>query len=524
MDMLKFMPISWPRCAFVLTAALNLSIIFPPCGECQEPVSDQATEVSQGANPPPFEEAVVPVDNRETPPASGAPSEQPSAPQDAPPAEQPPAQQSQPAGAAQETEAGVSVDSVTDVPDKDSAAAESAEDSAVATPQPAQSTREEGEKPTAPTQSEDKVDGTETKETGAKENEANERQEEFLQKIDPKIAQNNYEKAREKWRASLVKIRQYQYHVANTRGRQRQVEALAFSDYMAGVAKPDTEALLKAAQQYYVSAPNANDEVAQFLITVVKDALINQRPENPWRIAQLLTENNVQDTAIPGMGGVLAFEAEQFKAAKSMLERAKSEGGMKVEIIDKFLQECDYRMRDAEKGDLPHVVMTTDQGEVEFELFEDDAPNTVANFITLAQSKFYDGNAFHRIEPSLVQGGCPIGDGSGSPGYNIRFEGDKPTARKHFIGSIAMARLGGDLNSAGSQFYICRAPMENLDGQYTVFGRVVRGWPIIANIRGVSIEGENSPIIRSIRVIKDRGHPYSVEQLPLSPSQRTVPQ
>ena len=106
------------------------------------------------------------------------------------------------------------------------------------------------------------------------------------------------------------------------------------------------------------------------------------------------------------------------------------------------------------------------------EFFPGDAPKTVENFVTLAKKGFYDGLTFHRVVPDfVVQGGCPKGDGTGGPGHTIEAEFN---AQKHVRGTVAMARAQHP-DSAGSQFYICYGPTPHLDGNYTVFGRVVAG-------------------------------------------------
>lgn len=114
-------------------------------------------------------------------------------------------------------------------------------------------------------------------------------------------------------------------------------------------------------------------------------------------------------------------------------------------------------------------------GEVVLDLFEKDAPNTVANFEKLANSGFYNGLIFHRVIPGFVaQGGCPEGRGTGGPGYTINCE---INPNKHERGTLAMAHAGR--NTGGSQFYICYQPQPHLDGQHTVFGKVAKGMELV---------------------------------------------
>ena len=126
------------------------------------------------------------------------------------------------------------------------------------------------------------------------------------------------------------------------------------------------------------------------------------------------------------------------------------------------------------------VITLEKGGEIRLEFYPEDAPKTVENFVTLAKKGFYNGLNFHRVVPDfVVQGGCPKGNGTGGPGYQIKAEFNK---QKHVRGSLAMAR-SQDPDSAGSQFYICYGSTPHLDGQYTVFGRVVSGMEHVDRIK-----------------------------------------
>ncbi len=126
------------------------------------------------------------------------------------------------------------------------------------------------------------------------------------------------------------------------------------------------------------------------------------------------------------------------------------------------------------------VRISTDKGDMVFTFFPDDAPMHSAAFIKLAEDGFYDGLAFHRVEPGFViQGGDPEGDGTGGPGYRLKAEfNDKP----HLRGTVAMARSSNP-DSAGSQFYICLNDARFLDKQYTVFGQLSDGYETLDAIR-----------------------------------------
>ncbi|MGB7443180.1 MAG: peptidylprolyl isomerase [Coleofasciculaceae cyanobacterium] len=116
---------------------------------------------------------------------------------------------------------------------------------------------------------------------------------------------------------------------------------------------------------------------------------------------------------------------------------------------------------------MTNAIMETDKGTIRIELFDQDAPNTVKNFVELIEKGFYDGLTFHRVIPNFViQGGCPKGNGTGGPGYTIKCEIND---NKHQAGSLSMAHAGRD--TGGSQFFVCHSPQAHLDGVHTVFGK-----------------------------------------------------
>lgn len=129
----------------------------------------------------------------------------------------------------------------------------------------------------------------------------------------------------------------------------------------------------------------------------------------------------------------------------------------------------------------PTVEMKTNKGTMKLELFQTDAPNTVASFMSLINKGFYNGLTFHRvISDFVIQGGCPNGVGNGHPGYSIDCEVG-PGKPKHQRGSLSMAHAGP--NTGGSQFFICHSPQGHLDNKHTVFGKVVEGLDVVDAIR-----------------------------------------
>src|SRR4051794_16974344 len=137
------------------------------------------------------------------------------------------------------------------------------------------------------------------------------------------------------------------------------------------------------------------------------------------------------------------------------------------------------------------ATMQTSEGPIELELFDEDAPKTVANFKKLADDGFYDGLVFHRvIKDFTIQGGCPQGTGTGGPGYTFE---DEINDHKIVRGALAMANAGPNTN--GSQFFVVTteaAPW--LDGKHTVFGQVTEGMDVVDKIEGTETGANDRPV------------------------------
>ncbi len=145
----------------------------------------------------------------------------------------------------------------------------------------------------------------------------------------------------------------------------------------------------------------------------------------------------------------------------------------------------------------PFVTITMEDGdEIKIELYPDIAPNTVNNFISLAENSFYDGLIFHRVIPDfMIQGGDPEGNGKGGPGYTIKGEFDSNGVSndlKHKRGVISMAR-SSDPDSAGSQFFIVVSDSPSLNGDYAAFGQVIEGMDTVDEIASVKRDANDKP-------------------------------
>lgn len=140
----------------------------------------------------------------------------------------------------------------------------------------------------------------------------------------------------------------------------------------------------------------------------------------------------------------------------------------------------------------PIATLKTNMGTMKIELFADKAPETVANFIKLSESGYYDGLIFHRIiENFMIQGGCPNGTGNGGPGWTIKDEFHKDL-KHNSKGILSMANAGP--NTGGSQFFITLAPTDWLDGHHTVFGKLTEGEDVLTEIGKIETGFQDKPL------------------------------
>ena len=284
--------------------------------------------------------------------------------------------------------------------------------------------------------------------------------------------------------------------------------------------------LLDAAKAAYLESPNTDPEVGELMVALLGDRVFSDDDEVAFALGELLMKHKCPDPRVPGMTGMAAFAIEDFDAAEKYLKQAQelnSKDAQSRALLEKipaakaaWADEQKLRAAEAKANDLPRVLLKTSQGDIELELFENEAPNTVANFITLVEKGFYSRLTFHRVLPGfMAQGGCPKGDGSGGPGYSIAEEYSKPNHRLHFRGSLSMARTE-DPNSAGSQFFLMFMPKSELDGKYTVFGRMTKGFEVLAKIQRRDPTKSDLVVpdkIIEAKVLRKRDHKYEVKKI-----------
>ncbi len=248
-----------------------------------------------------------------------------------------------------------------------------------------------------------------------------------------------------------------------------------------------------------------------------------QFPFNPPRAIELLDSLHQVKVELPKLVSFRYYAnllTKRFKEARQVLEEAVAQGFTapaatlpQLEQYEKdWSREAELRAAERNANDLPRVLFKTDAGDILVELLENEAPNTIHNFITLVESGFYDGRTFYKVDPVLVcQSGCPRDDGTSGPDYRIESESDVFNARQHFAGSISM--LPDQSGATGSQFLIARQPLPHLDGKNTVFGRVIEGMSIVYQLRQAEPNSNRrqrqapNQILKAT-VIRKRNHPY----------------
>ncbi len=231
-------------------------------------------------------------------------------------------------------------------------------------------------------------------------------------------------------------------------------------------------------------------------------------PEAQMLLAELLHAENRFAEAIAALDAI-PDEALAGSGLRTQVNRLERDF---AEIAELWKQEEELRSEEAAADNLPRVELVTARGRIVLELFEDSAPNTVANFISLVESGFYNETKFHAVLPeSMTQGGDPYtrpgGEGlpgTGGPGYRIADEWERENARRHFAGSIAMTHSGPD--TAGSRFYIAHKPLPQFNRGYTVFGRILEGLDIVREMK----QGDE---LITAHVLRKRDHEYEVETL-----------
>ena len=283
--------------------------------------------------------------------------------------------------------------------------------------------------------------------------------------------------------------------------------------------------LRSAAEAAFDADPGTSADVNKILMGMMAYDYRRDDYDSVRQLAQKLLAAKVEDPVVYSLGGVAAFLADDYDTAEKYLPLADKAGKLDPEgkqyladlpkTKELWIKEQAIRATEKESDDLPRVKLETSKGTIVVELFENEAPQTVANFISLVEKKYYDKVSFHRVLPGfMAQGGDPSGDGSGGPGYEIPCECYREDHRLHFQGTLSMAH-SGNKDTGGSQFFLTFRRTPHLDGKHTAFGRVVEGMDILPKLqrRNPELAGQGTPLpapdkILSATVVRKREHEY----------------
>jgi cyclophilin family peptidyl-prolyl cis-trans isomerase len=330
----------------------------------------------------------------------------------------------------------------------------------------------------------------------------------------------------EQWKARLTELREMRVQYRLAEDSELPGLQAKWNDLMAqtNAMADDLEAKAIAA---YEESPNEDRDLVRFLLTVASDHIKNERYQHALAIAEALLQGAAEERGINDLAGIGAFGSNQFELAEKYLQAADARGTLSQQGSNFFASVADVKtaweeelaLREAEAAadDLPRVKLETSEGDIVVELLENEAPETVGNFISLVERGFYDGLKFHRVlDGFMAQTGCPNSDGTGGPGYNIYCECVNDNHRQHFAGTLSMAKERSR-NTGGSQFFITFVPTPHLNGQHTVFGRVLEGMDVLPRLQKIDptdtkSTAEPTKIVKA-EVLRKRDHEYRANKV-----------
>ncbi len=345
-----------------------------------------------------------------------------------------------------------------------------------------------------------------------------------------------FDRIHAQWKDNLAEMRKLrgEYQGANA---ERRSEIQAQWPELVRKGESILPRLMEAADAAFAEDPKASKAAGDFLLNVLLERCARQDYESALPLAKKLIEHGCPDKRVYGLAGAAAFASGDFELAEKYLKVAKEESLLPKlkgdpapgQLAEQWLADLPYyleigkkekaiRAAEEKADDLPRVSLKTSKGDIELELFENEAPNTVANFISLVEKGFYNGTPFHRVlDNFMAQGGDPTGSGSGGPGYAIRCECYEENHRLHFRGTLSMAHAGRD--TGGSQFFLTFVPTHHLDGKHTVFGRVVQGMATLSKLQRRDPQRPEDANVRpdkiiEAKVLRKRNHPYEPKTLP----------
>ena len=350
------------------------------------------------------------------------------------------------------------------------------------------------------------------------------------------VAIKAFVEARQNWVESMIRMKSLSVRYNNDEARSPAMKA----EYEAArdvARKLMNETFQKAVELFRLR--KGDYETGAMMATVLEYRKSFSIYENSREAAELLIETDVTFPFLYLIAARASFiDGKYDRVMVHYQSFVDLNGHEKLEKIDNVIanildaypelwaREQALREADAKADDLPRVLLETTRGPVTLELFENQAPNTVANFIKLVEDGYYDGSDFYQVvDDFIAMGGDPVGDGTGTSGRFIPDENKHPDARGFFRGSISMAVMPDQRdktknvpNTASSQFAIALMPFLRKDEPKTIFGRVIEGMDVVSTFRRIdpSEKKEKSvqlppDRIKSAKVIRKRDHEYNVK-------------
>jgi peptidylprolyl isomerase len=331
------------------------------------------------------------------------------------------------------------------------------------------------------------------------------------------------------------------FHTADPDDLQRQVEMRGKWRDSSFASRTLRRKVVEAAAEAFRASPQDNmDLIPVLLQSIEQDYEADAYDGLGERVELLIDQPGVNVVKLHEIAGISFYVMAQYDRAKPHLtkvaeadkldQRGRAALGTLTEQAERWEEEQAIRAAEAMADNLPRVQLKTTRGDVVLELFEDQAPQTVGNFISLVEQGFYTDIPFYMVISGVMAiTGDPTGEGSGNAGYRIRDENLREDARHSFRGSIGMAKLVESMGdseqapqrvvpeSAGSQFFLTYQPLPGIDDHHTIFGRVIEGWEAIESLTRINPrkkDGDRNVTpdrLLEATVIRKRDHAYVPE-------------
>jgi len=353
----------------------------------------------------------------------------------------------------------------------------------------------------------------------------------------PEALRTKYETAFSSFRDAVWKVQKVfiQHQVAWS--PEQDLQRLKQYGQLLNAAQAQLDVWRDVIAEVYVASPTNSESLGEIIGEMIENGAKRDMFEGLIPMARAMMDKNIElPSSIIEAIGYIGYANNDYALAEAAWTRLGTTETLSNVVTSllrtlseqriKWAQEIARREADAARDDNPQVEILTNKGRIVVELFEEEAPQAVANFIFLAEQRFYHKKMFFRvIEHFAAQTGCEKSDGTGDAGYTIRSETSAPNHRNVFRGSLVL--LSGiheqtklpNPDSGSSQIFFAMLPLPKFDGQMTVFGRVIEGLPILGTLQRVDFSNEKerkdkskrADLIIDVKVLRKRNHEYIPE-------------